>query len=98
MTVFHGGQFKKAVFVNCPHDVLDDATCDAHVSTLFAKVGPMPPGLGLGAPIMGRNKKLQRVIRIPFYGVPFSIYNGTEYVASMERLYIVWIQRFMSIN
>lgn len=93
-----GGQFKRVIFFPCPAELAEDKAVDAFVSGLLAlpAVGPLPPGLEVGAPIKGRDNKGDPVVRIPFYGVQYTVHYEDE-SASMSRLYYLWISRFVDI-
>lgn len=98
ITLTHGGQYNRAVYLPCPPEVSGDESADAYLSSILDRCGPIPPGLTVSWPIRCRSENGSPIVRVPFYGVPMTMYQGTTVLASMEAVYRCWIDRFVAIS
>jgi len=93
--LFQGLPYKRQIQIPCPSTFTTDQQTDEYLAK-FIERAPMPPGLIHGAPIMGRNQKLQRVICITFYGPNYTITNNNQR-HSTQILYNAYIRHLLNI-
>jgi hypothetical protein len=94
LTYTCGGQYARVLWIGRPESVRDDASVDAYVARIASDTGPPPPGLEVGPAIPCRDRDGRPVVRVPFYGIPYSLYDRNGCFASTQALYSGYVDLF----